>query len=455
MTGGRNDLPSTQDKRRQLVAQSLGVGNPSRLGHTLPEHADPTRECAIELSVEDIRPYEHNPRRVPNPKFEEIKESIRTAGLRTPLTVTREPGAPHFIVEAGGNTRLRALQQLWAETRDPRFGRLTVLFRPWRGHGQVLSAHLTENEQRGDMSFWDKACGVAALKRQLEAERASVLSLRVLEDALHMLGLSVNTATLGLYLFAIERLSSLAQGYPGLSGLDVKTLQPKLNALKREVMAATSCSEDEVYARAFEPAIVTFVKQRHVTSSNQALNVQAVVEACRSSVAEVFGPVAAAEPNSAASSVLTEDGDFSGANGLLDDAGVPGKENRPPMGGVRHLWQQAQELAQHTGLAIPALDHPPAKVSELWNQVDESSISALARATHRRAWRCLRALSEPDGDSCDTADAQTIDESSLVAWMFASDDPAVPAFRALAQALVESKAGNADPGTKQTSDGEA
>jgi hypothetical protein len=76
-------------------------------------------EHQIELTVDEIRPYENNPRRSANVKLDDIKESIRTSGLRSPLTVTQRPGESHFIVEAGGNTRLLALRQLWAETRDP------------------------------------------------------------------------------------------------------------------------------------------------------------------------------------------------------------------------------------------------------------------------------------------------------------------------------------------------
>ena len=107
-----------------MVAESLHVGNPGNNARDLPDQADPTHECQIVLSVEDIRPYEHNPRRTHNARFNDIKASIRASGLRNPFTVTRRPGESHFVVEAGGNTRLLAIRQLWAETREPRFHKL-------------------------------------------------------------------------------------------------------------------------------------------------------------------------------------------------------------------------------------------------------------------------------------------------------------------------------------------
>ena len=175
---------SSIEARRRLVAESLQVGNPGNRAKDLPEQADPKHDCQIELKVEDIHPYEHNPRRADNAKFVEIKDSIRSTGVRNPFTVTRRPGEKHFIVEAGGNTRLLALQQLWEETRDSRFAKVVAIFRPWRSEPHVLTAHLIENEQRGDMTFWDKANGVATLKGQLEKEKGRALSLRQLEDEL-------------------------------------------------------------------------------------------------------------------------------------------------------------------------------------------------------------------------------------------------------------------------------
>lgn len=270
------------DERRRLVAESLQVGNPGNNARDLAGQGDPRTESQIELSVDEIRPYENNPRRATNAKFDDIKESIRTSGLRSPLTVTRRPGESHFIVEAGGNTRLLALRHLWAETRDPRFRKLVVLFRPWRSESHVLTAHLIENEQRGEMTFWDRACGVVALKSRLEAEQGRTLTLRPLEDALHALGLSVNTATLGLHLFATERLRTLGEAVADLSGLDVKTMQPRLNALKRYAQARTSIAEDELYAQVFEPVFRRFAEQYPHTGT---FSVAATCEACEVALA--------------------------------------------------------------------------------------------------------------------------------------------------------------------------
>ena len=273
------------DERRRQVIASLQVGNPGNNARDLPVQVVPNGECQMELAIEQIHPYEHNPRRSNNAKFEDIKESIRAGGLRSPLTVTRRPGEPHFIVEAGGNTRLLALKQLWAETRDVRFQRLVVLFRPWRSESHVLTAHLIENEQRGDMSFWDRATGMLALKARLEAEAGRVLALRPLEDALHGLGLAVNTATLGLYLFATQRLRTLGEAVPDLAGLDVKTLQPRLNALRRLAQARAGLEEDAVYEQIFEPAFRRVIERLH----HQRFTVAETLAACEETLAAHLG----------------------------------------------------------------------------------------------------------------------------------------------------------------------
>ena len=64
--GSMRGRPTSIEERRRLVAESLQVGNPLNRAKDLPEQADPRHDCQIELKVEDIRPYEYNPRRANN-----------------------------------------------------------------------------------------------------------------------------------------------------------------------------------------------------------------------------------------------------------------------------------------------------------------------------------------------------------------------------------------------------
>ncbi len=118
-----------------------------------------------------VKPYSNNPRHKVNPRYEEIKDSIRSKGLLSTLTVTRRPDEADFTIYGGGNTRISVLQELAEEApADPCFTKVTFIYRAWRGEADVLDAHLVENDVRSDLSFWEKAQGLMTLKRMLEVE---------------------------------------------------------------------------------------------------------------------------------------------------------------------------------------------------------------------------------------------------------------------------------------------
>ena len=274
------------EERRKLVSESLNVGNPPNNARALPEVADPKFDCQMELAVDAIKPYDRNPRRANNAKFHEIKESIRVCGIRNPLAITRRPGEADFVVEAGGNTRLIAIQQLWVETKEPRFQKITVMFRPWRSESHVLTAHLIENEQRGELTFWDKANGVMALKAQLETEKGRALSLRELEEELKRLGLSTNRSSLSWCQFATEKLSALGAAASSLSGLDVRIIQPRLNLLKRYAEKRAGTAEAQLYAEVLNRV---FEQHRDRYAQIRAVNATVLCQDCEEAVAEYYG----------------------------------------------------------------------------------------------------------------------------------------------------------------------
>ena len=172
--------------------------------------SEPVAPTPMVLSLEQIKPYDRNPRRERNPLYDEIKESIHAqGGLNNPLTVTRRPGDERYMVESGGNTRLQILNELYRETSDERFHQIHVLYRPWQSETHVLTAHLIENEKRGDMLFIDKALAVRDLKVLFESETQQALSLRQLTQRLKEVGLSVDSSVISRMDYCIDVLLPL------------------------------------------------------------------------------------------------------------------------------------------------------------------------------------------------------------------------------------------------------
>lgn len=448
----------SDDERRRQVAASLQVGNPGNNARDLGARLDLQADGQIELSVDEIRPYENNPRRATNAKFDDIKESIRTSGLRSPLTVTRRPGEAHFIVEAGGNTRLVALQQLWAETRDPRYRHLVVLFRPWRSESHVLTAHLIENEQRGDMTFWDKATGMVALKGRLEDELSHALTLRPLEDALHGLGLSVNTATLAHYLFARERLRTLGDAVPSLSGLDVKTLQPRLNALKRYAQSRVSISEDDLYAQVFEPAFLEVAAQY---SRTQRFNVPTTCEACEVALARHLG-----EPVDKLRDGLRRDSRRDQEHNEVDGAGLGpnsssmGSERGTPKDAFPRIvsasadaaFQAARKFAE--SVDIPDCVEPTVETPNGY-RVSDLPMAETASPERQRAWWLLAGVC---GQLKPDAPIPVPLDGAFLGWLADPADAASCAFWAVLTTLRQSRSptgGVHTAGGAMTADGQA
>lgn len=170
---------------------------------SLPQ-ADPLKPMLrSDLRLHQLRTYDHNPRRQKNPRYDEIKASIQAqGGLNNPITVTRRPGDDWYMVEAGGNTRLQILQELYAETGDERFNRVPVVFRPWVSETHVLTAHLIENELRGDMVLIDKALALATLKEQIEAEADGPISRNEYLKRVAALGYTVSKRTVIVFEYA-------------------------------------------------------------------------------------------------------------------------------------------------------------------------------------------------------------------------------------------------------------
>jgi ParB family protein of integrating conjugative element (PFGI_1 class) len=210
------------------------IGAMLREGHfgdpksEMPPPADPVTVTQMVLEVSRIEPYDRNPRQEANPRYAEIKESIRAQrGLNNALEITRRPGAEHYMIRAGGNTRLQILKELLDETGDSAFAKVHCLFHPWTSDTDVLTAHMIENELRGEMSLIDKALGLQALKAEIEAETGEQLSRSELVRKLADAGYTISRRHLSRFQYTTEALYPLIP-----TALRSGMGQPQIDALR-------------------------------------------------------------------------------------------------------------------------------------------------------------------------------------------------------------------------------
>jgi len=170
-----------------------------RLGRGLEALLGPTREDAerdgslVDLAVVDIKPNPFQPRRDVDPAaLEELKASIRQAGLLQPVVVRPVPGGDGFELIAG-ERRLRACQALGWE-------RIPAVKRDVDDR-TALTLALIENLQRDDLSPVDEARGYERLIAEFSLAQQDVADAvgrdrSTVANALRLLKLPVAVLTM-------------------------------------------------------------------------------------------------------------------------------------------------------------------------------------------------------------------------------------------------------------------
>lgn len=241
------------------------------------------------LAVTDIDRYEFDPRTEINPLYDEIKASIRANGILNHISVTKRPGQPRYMVYGGGNTRLRIAKELYEEG-DQRFARLTVIVKVWKGDAPTIAAHLAENEQRGEISFWEKAQGVLSFKEHFEKESGKSLSTTELNRELRQAsGLNFGMSMLQNFLFAVEYLAPIGRW---LQTRDVNLLlKPQIS---QWLKLADKFGQQAVAETALQTILHKYaavMSQQSVTadqSAQQVLEVSRLLDEVNAAIAEAL-----------------------------------------------------------------------------------------------------------------------------------------------------------------------
>ncbi len=259
------------------VAKSLSIANPvtetgMALSAGMPILGAMNNGMLI-LRVVDLEFYDRNPRRDQNPRFEEIKSSIRESGAATIIfEVTKRPDAKKYMVARGGNTRLRALKELWSETYDSKYEQVTCIFKAWNGDLKTMAAHWLENNLRGDMSFIDQATEIAEMRSEIEVEKGEALSHRAFSEELKRLGVVISKSNMSYLLFTAEHISIMGDMAKYVNQNSVKRLQPicnKVASLGESGEFGVGMREYSVYEEIIDPVFKIWAEQFVISEQEQ------------------------------------------------------------------------------------------------------------------------------------------------------------------------------------------
>lgn len=197
----------------------------------------PNKAQKITVTLDELRPYDHNPRQHENPKYDEIKNSIREVGLSHEPNITKRPGEDLYMIKDGGNTRLQILRELVDEidqeikslidsgstdkdllielnSKKDSFYRFECNFKPWDEEWndvdseiELLSGHMVENEMRGEMLFIDRAHAVVRFRKLFEERDKKPISGRELAAKIAKTGWTgANQSAISQYEYAVSEL---------------------------------------------------------------------------------------------------------------------------------------------------------------------------------------------------------------------------------------------------------
>lgn len=366
----------------------------------------------IRLTLDQVDPYEENPRTYRNEKYLDIKASIKARHLDTLMWVTRRPGSKRYVLAKGGGTRYAALRALWEETKDRKFFEIDFNYCEYRSEAEILAGHLSENVNRGDMCFWDKAQGYMKLRDEIERIFGD-LTYNDTIAKFNELGMpDISRSLLALYQFAFDKLFALDSSVYGLTMLAVRdTLQPGYNLYVNLAEKAQFEGFDE---KIWKPTLEQFGQQHgeaagenhlwqklmakvdEVLATELNLNTETLRSMLRalkhdvhSTWEQLLPPAPATAPTTGAAGTETASGAALGGAGDDNGDGLGGGTTETPPAGPEATGTGTR-LRQSPGTFAPRIqpedgDRPPAAVVEQVEAEQRSRAAGAAGAARAAA----------------------------------------------------------------------
>lgn len=116
------------------------------------------------ISCFDIEIFHLNQRQSRNPRYDEIRESIRAKGIQEPLHIVKHPKQNKWVLSQGGQTRLLICRELSSDGSDGSFLYPPTIKKKYTSDLDLCIDHLIDNSMRGDNTFLETSEAVVNIR---------------------------------------------------------------------------------------------------------------------------------------------------------------------------------------------------------------------------------------------------------------------------------------------------
>ena len=213
------------------------------------------------ISIRDIQVFRHNPRKSPNPLYHEIKDSIKSDGLSTPLHVVFHPDEQCWVLSRGGQTRLSILTELYNETNDSDFLHPSVVVEPYVSDCKLVVQHVVENKLRSPNSYFEIAKSLSLVRQMLTQENGGKSPTQEdLSRYMSRSGFPVRRQSLSGYFYLSDTLLPQLSDTTLLSSVVSQSMMDQIRSLRHSLT-------DVLDGNSFDAALIHFINSRNSTFS--------------------------------------------------------------------------------------------------------------------------------------------------------------------------------------------
>ncbi|WP_444928303.1 hypothetical protein ACJJI4_24045 (plasmid) [Microbulbifer sp. TRSA002] len=204
-----------------------------------------------QISCFDIEVFHLNQRRSRNPKYDEIKESVRCKGIQDPLHIVFHPGQQKWVLSQGGQTRLLICRELYEETQDDSYLYPPLTKQKFTSDLDLSIRHLVENNLRGGNTFLETANAVLNIRRLLVESLGADPTQDDLANEMSSRGMPIRRQSITAMLYLAEELSPYITNQFFLDSVSRKVIDT-LRSLRNELVDVKPHSQ-------FDSELVTFI----------------------------------------------------------------------------------------------------------------------------------------------------------------------------------------------------